>query len=307
MKIENPVSNDFWHAVAVKCPWATYFHTPAWAACMARTFPEYTVSGIGYIMEDGTRVVLPAVAREKKRLLSRKKDYKSMEPGVYGGFIAEKILSQDATAILSRYLLAMRSAAGRIVESPFQPLHLSAPFTAKGMFTHVVDLGPEFESIAKRFSRGQKSNINQGRRKGIAVRPALHVKDIECYYDMYEKTVKRWGDKAAKPYPQELFFSLFLQKDPHVRFWLAELDGRVIAGAIVLSWNKNIIYWHGCALQEYFKCYPNNVLHAAILEWGCKNGFQFYDMGPSMELEGVVKFKESFGARKVSFKSYRWK
>ena len=307
MKIENPVSPEAWHAVACKCPWATYFHTPAWASCMAKTFPEYAASGIGFVLDDGTRAVLPAVVREKKRLLGRKKEYKSMEPGVYGGFITEKMLPQDTTDKLSRYLLAMKNASGRIVESPFQPLHLSSQFRSKEMFTHVVDLAPEFESVAGRFSRGQKSNINQGKRKNIAVRPAACEQDIERYCHMYEQTVKRWGGRASEIYPRELFLNLYLQKDPNVHFMLAELEGSAVAGVIALAWNKNIVYWHGCALQEYFKCYPNNVLHAAILERGCSNGFEAYDMGPSMELEGVIKFKESFGARKVNFKSYRWK
>jgi hypothetical protein len=120
------------------------------------------------------------------------------------------------------------------------------------------------------------------------VRPAACEQDIERYCHMYEQTVKRWGGRASEIYPRELFLNLYLQKDPTVHFMLAELEGSAVAGVIALAWNKNIVYWHGCALQEYFKCYPNNVLHAAILERGCSNGFEAYDMGPSMELEGVI-------------------
>jgi hypothetical protein len=29
-------------------------------------------------------------------------------------------------------------------------------------------------------------------------------------------------------------------------------------------------------------------------------------MGPSMDMEGVIRFKSSFGAEKAFLKSYRW-
>ena len=135
----------------------------------------------------------------------------------------------------------------------------------------------------------------------------ITIADIEQYVKIYEQTLKRWGEGATAAYPRELFLNLYRRQDPGVAFWIAEVDGTATAGALVLAWNKNMVYWHGCALEQYFKHYPNNLLHATIIQWGCENGFEHYDMGASMDMEGVVKFKESFGAHPVPFKSYRWK
>jgi hypothetical protein len=307
MQILNPVSIDFWQDVVGKCPWATYFHTPRWASVMAKTFPEYSVAGHGCILDSGTRVVIPGLVREKKGLIRKTKQYKSMEPGVYGGIIADRDPDQDEVGQIVSQLLRIKKTSGRIIESPFKHFDLSAWFKAKEMTTHIVGLEADFDSLRKKFNRGQKSNINQAQKKNVSVRRAETEDDIEQYYRIYCQTVKRWGEKTTRIYPRRLFQNLFQQKDPQAVFWLAEVDSLVIAGIIVLSWCKNLIYWHGCALQEYFKYYPNNLLHAFVMQEGCKNGAAHYDMGASMGLTGVIKFKESFGAKPHHYKAYRWK
>ncbi len=307
MHVLDPVPVETWQTTAEKCQWATYFHTPRWAAFIATVFPEFREGGIGFQLDDDTHVVLPSVVRRKKRVIKKKDEHKSMEPGVYGGFIAERLLSQEEINTLCAHLLARKNLAGRIVTSPFMPMQLTGSFSAKDMHTHVVTLGPEFDQIRKKFNRGQKSNINQARKKGVTVRRADHARDIDQYYSIYQETLERWGDKTTAEYPKNLFQQLFAMEDPGVSFWLAEAEGTAIAGILVLSWNNNMLYWHGCALQDYFKHYPNNLLHAEVMQWGCENGFQYYDMGASLDMEGVARFKESFSAHKSVFQSYRWK
>jgi len=180
-------------------------------------------------------------------------------------------------------------------------------FKIKELTTHIVRLSPEFDSVRKNFNRGQKSNLNQARKKNVTVRRAETEDDIEQYDRIYRETLKRWGTGVSRTYPPELFQNLLRMKDPGAGFWLAEVDRTIIAGIIVLSWGHNLVYWHGCALKEYFKYYPNNLLHETVIKWACENRFTHYDMGASTGLDGVRRFKESFGARPVEYKSYRWK
>jgi len=306
LKLE-AVSKDMWDEVARACPWATYFHTPAWAGCMAGTSPGCTAEALGCALADGAPVVLPCVVKKKKRLLRQVNDYKSMAPGVYGGFIAPRLLSTQETELLAAAVLRIKGSSGRIVETPWQPLNLKGSFISKKLSTHIVELGPDFEMLQKKFSRGQKSNLSQARRKEVTVRRAATEADIEAYFSMYIETVKRWGDTAGAVYSKDLFVKLFKVKDPNRIFTLAEAEGKIVAGIIALAWGSTIIYWPGAALQEFFKYYPNNLLHAELMAWGCANGFKLYDMGPSASLEGVARFKESFGAQARDFKSYRWK
>jgi hypothetical protein len=306
LKLE-PVSKNLWDEVARACTWATYFHTPAWAGCMADTFPGFSAEALGCTLDDGTAVVLPCVVKKKKRLLRQVKDYKSMEPGVYGGFMAQRPLVPQEIERLAAAVLRIKNSSGRIVETPWQPLNLPGSFISKKLSTHIVALSPDFETLQREFSRGQKSNLSQARRKKVAVRRAATAQDIDAYFSLYLETVKRWGETAGALYSKELFVKLFNAKDTHIIFTLAEVESRIVAGIIALAWGRTIMYWHGAALQEFFKHYPNNLLHAELMAWGCANGFQLYDMGSSAGLEGVARFKESFGAQAREFRSYRWK
>lgn len=292
-----------WHDIASICPWATYFHTPNWAGVIEKTFQDFSIASKEFILDSGARVVMPFVLRSKRKIFI-KKEFKSMEPGVYGGVIADRDISQQDMDQISEYLLRIKNASIRIVGNPFKNFSLTSGFKSKEMITHIVDLVPEFSIMQKKFSRGLKSNINQAKKK-VTIRRAETEDDIERYYEIYKHTVNRWGESASTVFPIGLFMNIYMLKDPNAAFWLAEADGKIVAGIIVLSWNKSLIYWHGCALKQYFKYYPNNLLHATVMEWACEHGFEKYDMGASMSLEGVIRFKESFGAKPYKFMSYR--
>ncbi len=306
MEVLHPVPVDFWQEVAEACPWATFFHTPAWASVYARTFPRYAVASRGFVLDNGARAVIPLLAEERRKLLRRTIRLKSMEPGVYGGIIADRDLSPRDVDELIRSILKIKNAGGRIVGNPFKEFTLPSAFKHKTLVTQMVDLTPGAEKLWQGFSRGQKSNINQARRKHVAVRLARDIQDIETYYAIYVQTVQRWGKNAAAEYPRELFLNLFATRDDHIRFYLAEKKNRIIAGIIVLAWNTTLIYWQGCSLNEARNDYPHNLLHYTVMTWGCENGYTWYDMGPSLDLEGVARFKASFGAKNVLFTSYRW-
>jgi hypothetical protein len=307
MRVLNPAPLDFWQDVAGACSWATYFHAPAWALVMAKTFPHYQLAAIGFIMGSGARAVIPFVVEKKKKIVKTITRYKSMEPGVYGGIIADRELTHIEVDEIFNYILNIKKAEGRIVGNPFKHFLFPSRMKQKEMYTQVIDLSPGFDALRHGFSRGQKSNIKQAQKKGIAVRRAAGEQDIITYFDIYTQTLKRWGEKTAAAYPRKLFLNLFEQKDPHVQFYLAEKQGQVIAGVILLAWQNKLLYWHGCSREDFFRDYPNNLLHCEAIKWACENNFSHYDMGASMGMEGVVAFKKSFGAGGLGFASYRWK
>jgi lipid II:glycine glycyltransferase (peptidoglycan interpeptide bridge formation enzyme) len=247
------------------------------------------------------------VAEKKQRLLKTETKFKSMEPGVYGGIIADRALTQGEVDKVIQCLVNTNNAGGRIVGNPFKAFNFPAQLKKKELCTQIINLTPGVDALWKKFSRGQKSNISQAQRKNIRIRRADCREDIECYCDIYVQTLKRWGTKAIAAYPEKLFLNLFEQHDPSIYFCIAEKEGIVIAGIIVLAWQKKLMYWHGCSREEFFNDYPNNLLHYSVIKWGCEQGYTHYDMGPSLDMEGVTRFKKSFGAEKVNFSSYRWK
>ncbi len=88
-----------------------------------------------------------------------------MAPGVYGSIVADKDIPADETDAVVRSLVSRKNSQGRMVESPFKHFALPPLFKIKELTTHIVRLSPEFDSVRKNFNRGQKSNLNQARKK----------------------------------------------------------------------------------------------------------------------------------------------
>lgn len=74
-------------------------------------------------------------------------------------------------------------------------------------------------------------------------------------------------------------------------------DGRIVAGALMLHANRHIWYLHGAALEDYVPLRPVNLLFSEIMWDAREKGNRWFGFGPSWGLEGVRRFKESFGAK----------
>ena len=59
-----------------------------------------------------------------------------------------------------------------MVAAPLEDQDYPDGFKRTALFTHLLYLARDFDRIASRFSRGQKSNIKQARKKGVTVRMA---------------------------------------------------------------------------------------------------------------------------------------
>jgi len=198
-----------------------------------------------------------------------------MALGVYGGMLAERRLTREETGSIFEYLTSTDIKDLKVVENPLENYDFPENFVAKSLFTHIVSLNADFEQLRKRFSRGQKSNIKQAEKKGITVRLANSLEDFEQYYAIYQETIKRWGESVGTTYPWRLFLNLFETRSHDIKLWLAEKQG--------------------------------NLLHMEIIKDGSARGYRSYDLNPSGGHQGVVKFKESFSAKRVDFKAYHWK
>jgi hypothetical protein len=306
MKIKIWPDISFWNSVVKGNPESTFFHTPLWHDLVVRTYSDYTIATRGFVFSEGRKAVFPLIQTRGGGLLKGKARLKSSVFGGYGGIIAEDKLSAIEQAAIYEYLLSLKASIS-VDGNPFSQYTIPETFTLKKDFTHVFALDTTEEDALQRLSRGAKSNLNQARKKGVSVRIARSEEDVLQYFNIYQDTLKRWGDATLFAYPQELLLAIYRHGEDAAKLWIAEKDGTIIAGAIIFYWNQVVSYWHGASLQDYFDCYPNNLLHITIIGDALHKGYRFYDFGPSGGQQGVARFKQSFGAEKYDFLSGHWK
>ncbi len=300
MKIRSlgKVSNDFWLDVARRCPYATYFHTPVWAQLMATVHPRLSLATRGFQLCDGARAVLPLLSYDDGFLF---RGYESMAPGVYGGPIAERLLTDSEVNEILDSTTGLRIGFLRVFGNPFLECFRATPDRASD-FTQVIDLRAGFESVFRRFHRNHRRSYEASVHSGLSLDRASSLQDFRDYYAVYRADRVRWGQQATTDDPLRLFEEIHRREDPNVVLWLARWQSRVVAGDLWLYWNRHNVGWHGAADPEFFDKHPTHFLLTEIIRDACARGAHCLDLNPSGGHSGVVGFKESFGAERIYFR-----
>jgi len=97
-----------------------------------------------------------------------------------------------------------------------------------------------------------------------------------------------------------------LAESPYVKFWFAQKDDKNIA-AIILTYFGQFVLFHSAAFYyKWQKERPNNLIHYEAIKDACSNKYKYYDFLPSGNHQGVEKFKENFGSKKMMFNLYKY-
>jgi hypothetical protein len=245
--------------------------------------------------EDGARAVIAASVRRGRLRFT---DVAELSPAsTFGGWVSADPLTPGHAGELARVILRLAPRV-RWRLNPYDPLSTSivAPMLAEDT-TQVVELAGGFESVFRRWDQGQRQKVAQSRRAGVEVRLAQDEGGWRAYYDVYQDSLRRWGSRTTSVYPWRLFETLAALRSPHIRLWLATLEGNVIAGVLCLYARRHVAYWHGAAVEEHIKKRPMNLLLHAAMSHACESGFAWFDFNPSGGHESVRAFKEGFGVR----------
>ncbi|WP_412062434.1 GNAT family N-acetyltransferase [Rubrivirga sp. IMCC45206] len=306
--IIGPVSRDVWWAVAEACPYATFFHSPLWAELAEAAGLAEESCTVGMVGTNGTDYVLPTV-----RVPGALREYRSTARSNYGGIVAngpvdpadvDALYAHSFSGPLGTHLVTGNPLWVTLDRSP-------APDSDWGRATqgstHILSLPDTSDGLIPGFSKGHKSSLKKGVKMGVTCRKADCIQDFQSYYQAYQASLVRWGDKATSQYEWSLFeavFKMATSHPEHVQLWLAERDGVLASGALMFYWNDHAVWWHGAAHEDQFECYPNNVLIPHLMKLCIEREIKYFDFNPSGGHEGVARFKGRFGAEIWPFQLY---
>jgi hypothetical protein len=249
-------------------------------------------------LEDGFSVVLPMVVEHRASGLLK---VARLSPGdTYGGPLAA---SGVTDAHLDAIVLWAKRSFGNMtwVMNP----HSGSVDTGhyKGSVarsTLVLDLDQGFDVLRSRWSKGHRSAVSQAQRTGMTVRRARDRADWDAYGECYLASTRRWGGSSGAP-AQKLLASLSREPQPSTSLLVAEAEGSVVAGAILLSDQHVATYWHAASTDVGLQLRaPTLIIHEAIRA-AVDAGQTVFDMGASGGHRGVEQFKLGFRARPLGY------
>jgi len=296
MKVEK-LTNGEWQKYVDDCNTATFFHTPNWYQVWKEyNGNEYEARLLRF--ENGNEALIPFSI--KKRLKGLVKEYLSSPEGTYGGPLSNFQLSDSEVSKVEKYISQFNSVQIQI--NPLNPI-LKDFFSTKKRFTQIIDLTKSWQSLLRNWKNGHRRSLKKGLKNGIEIRLA-NENEWEEYYHLYQDSIRRWGNLASNNYKLDLFQILKKLKPVVCKLWLALADNKIISGCLCFYHNKHVVYWHGASLESYFHLRPVHLLHYHIIKDAKESGYFWYDFNPSGGHEGVERFKNGFGTKKMKTNIY---
>lgn len=166
----------------------------------------------------------------------------------------------------------------------------------KYYFTSVLRLAEDpKENWKKLDTRRTRWAINKATRSEVTIRTETNKDDIKVFHDLKVRTRKKHGS----PTPSLRFFKKIMHEfEPKglVKLWVAEYDEKVISALMFFSFKDIVIPAYIASDDTYNSYMPNNLLYWRAIEWGCTNGYRYFDFGRTEpNNEGLLKFKSKWG------------
>ncbi len=175
--------------------------------------------------------------------------------------------------------------------------------------TLVLDIALPEQELLKGFHHKHRYNIRLAEKRGINVKKIETEEEFENFYKLIKKTDERKHTKSfSKKYYKELFTlsrnSRFkLTEDGSllglkVVFLGAYLKNILIAGLVLVVWNKDATYLIGASDYKYRKYMAPHLLQWEAIKLAKLLGAQKYDFWGVIKREGFENKKE--------FEHHRW-
>ncbi len=186
----------------------------------------------------------------------------------------------------------------RAIKEGFQPQHSLA-----------VDLRGSEEEILAQMKQKGRYNIRLAEKKGVKILRSSEADlaaNVSEFYRLLTETTERDGFSGHK---EGYYLRMLEVLGDKADLYLAEWEGKVIAGAIVTYFGDVATYYYGVSSNEFRSVMAPYSLHWEAMKEAKGRGFEWYDLfgiAPAGEekghsWEGVTEFKRKFGGQDLSY------
>ncbi|NLU49054.1 MAG: peptidoglycan bridge formation glycyltransferase FemA/FemB family protein [Syntrophomonadaceae bacterium] len=174
-------------------------------------------------------------------------------------------------------------------------------------FVFRLDITPSEDELLANMAPKTRYNIRLAARKGVKIYQVEDKQELKTFYELLKETAQR--DKfLIRGY--EYFSTIWeeLVTRDLARFFLAEYQGKAVAGTLALKLGDKAWYSYGASSNEHRNVMPNYLIQWTMIRWARENGCTLYDFrGVSGDLSednplyGLYRFKKGFNGDFVEF------
>ncbi len=256
--------NVRWAALTVARPEATVFHHPAWVELL-KTCYGYQPTLFAILDASGQTVAALPLMQIDSWLTGRR-----VVSLPFSDFCPPLTIDDASLGDLVEELQSWRRQ-NKVPDIQIRwPLPgVDGVYPAEAFTRHITCLDPDSEQVFRSFSKTQvQQRIRKAEREGVSIEMSDKWEDLLLFYGLHLETRRRLGTPIQ---PQRFFRLLWGQLISQGLGFvlLAYKDSQLLAGAVILHFNKTLTYKYNASDPAYWKLRPNNLLLWHAIRWGC--------------------------------------
>ena len=296
--------NSEWRVLDAASPAPTFFARPAWAHALARANARLASSPVRCEFADGSSVIVPLVASRSRLGWT---EYIGMPLDTYtvalerDGSIAS--LARAGAAFFA--ILRRLGHRCRITPWPAAYAELDLPACdSRSRETSLIDVSLGAEAALAGMEGVVRRMAGQAERRGVVcARIAEPLDAVDEYYALLSAAAARW-ERGTPTFSKTLLRAVVELGGADVEIWFARYEGTAIAGGVVLIGSEELMFWSAAMSPEHATLRPSNALNVALIRRAAERGLRWYNLGSSVGLPGVKRFKEGLGAASIAYRSF---
>lgn len=300
--VNSEIPRDEWRALVSKSNFSTPFQTVEFFDFF-NSIPGYTAIALAIENCGKLRSLIVATVQKEKGT----KGYFSRRAIIYGGPV---ILKDEHAALYVLLKELNRRLHGEVIYLETRNFHDYSTYK-KTFAEYGWDYKPYlnfrlnltfYEDAWNQLNNNRRRQISKALKNGVSIKEATSLSDVKIFYRILKNL---YDNRIAKPLPCYAFFEAFFKTNIG-KYLLVHFNDRIVGGIMCPILDTRAIYefYVGGLDQEYKEISPSVMATWAAIDFGCKNGLQYFDFmgaGKPDENYGVREFKEKFGGKLVEY------
>jgi CelD/BcsL family acetyltransferase involved in cellulose biosynthesis len=291
----DPLGDPRWDRFLASHPRASLFHSSGWLRALAKTYGyrpvAYTTCAPGEPLRNA------AVCCEVESWLTGRR-LVSLPFSDHCEWLVASDQRDDERAICGALETAITAEGWRYLEiRPLRPV--STPIwlsrsTVRYTF-HVLDLGPDIESIFANFHRNSiQRKIRRAEREALEYREGVSDGLLNDFYRLFRMTRARHRLPAP---PRRWFQNLIRECADGIKVRVAYVSGRAVAAMITVRYKDTMMYKYGCSDTRFHRLGSMHLLFWNAIQEAKKADLKWFDFGRTdAGQQGLITFKGRWGA-----------
>lgn len=303
LKASSDLSPVLWHPQIEQQVQEVFYYNPSWLTLLAKLY-GYSYTMLSTSSPDGQITGLLPLYRIASPLTGQR--CVSVPFSDYCPLLATD--ANSANALIDQALVLTQQRKVRYLELRAglnETLSGRSDLVEGNLYVRwLLPLHIDTHNVWSGLHKPVQRQIKKSQKLGVQVRISECREDMAQYYQLHLRTRMKHGMPAQ---PQRFFFALWdsFASSGTIQLLLAEYEGTIIAGMILVMSGKTVRYAYGASDERYLYLAPNNQLLWTAITWGCTHGYHVLDLGrTARDNQGLMEFKRRWGAREEPLPYY---